>query len=247
MKITEFFDSQKRESQRLVDELAAHEATSPAMMAELTELDQQCIELAARLSAEQLAQSPKAISTEADLIQLRRKRDAIKHRFTLVRDDLHRRLETITRPLIEKHADRWLELARSLPDRYHCRQQQIIDQRGNVRCYQVEHNNAALIAAKDKILAARKGIIGMLHCSISDIEKEVQAFERQYELIDFDTLEVTEVTSAAEAKKFAPEAEGGDMDRGTQMPDGKIHVHPKPADPQIKNLANRISKLEAQL
>ena len=169
MNTKEFFDSQQKESQRLVDALAAHMATWPTIEVEYNHIDAGCIELAAKLSAERLAGSPRAISTEAELIQLRRKRDEFKYLFRLKQDDLQRQIEEFTRPVISETAENWLDLARRLPEKYQFEREYIENHNGVAVAARISTNADALQAAKNAILESRRRLMEMRHCTLAEI------------------------------------------------------------------------------
>jgi hypothetical protein len=207
--------------------------------------------LAHRLSAEKLAGSPRGITTEAELIGLRRGRDGLKASFQRIRDDYHRQLETITRTPIARTAEAWVNLMRSLPEKYEYERLEPARDldgrkvRGSVR---IRTNATALAAARTRILDARRELMAMQHCSLPQIRALIEKFEREYALFDLSILEAEEVSETRAADLLPDHRNPPSVHAGELFHDlgcASVFVKPAPASTQIARLAGRISKLEA--
>jgi hypothetical protein len=247
MKVSDFFNARYRESERLVQELEAHQALWPDIMARYAMIDGECIELAAKLAAARLAQSPSQISLEADLQRKRWARDAEKHRHSNKRDELHRQIESYTGKPIRKFAEECLQRAKDLSKKYTF---EILEpahdldgrrRRGSVK---ISHNWDRLTAAKERIFSGMREISEMRHSTLSALETRIKNLRAEFENFDYATLQVEEVTEI-QAKDMAPPKEDSSIpQKGTLMPDGKVWVHPQPDSPRVSQLADRITQLE---
>jgi len=108
------FDSQSKQSEKLVQELADHEKSWPAVKAAYDERDKECVASAAQLAAARLAGSPTALSIEVELKQRRLERDRTKADFSRQRDQISVQLEAITSPEIRRFCDEALQRAKDL-------------------------------------------------------------------------------------------------------------------------------------
>jgi len=248
--VKKLFDSQSRESEGIVKDIEAHQAKWPEVKNEYDRIDAECITLAAQLTAERAAGSPRALSTEADLIALRRQRDGIRHLHQLRRDELLRAIEEITRPIISEQAERMLDLARRLPEKYQFSKSSELDARGNARGVRIQTNAEALAAARDTILDARQKLLDMRHCTLAAIEEFIRAFDRIYELLDFSVLQIEEMTPD-QARDRAPKAHGTENNQTGIIvgPDPKDHIVLTNTTDSVRldNLAKKVSKLEEHL
>lgn len=247
MKVSEYLDSKKRASQQLVDELAAHTATWPAVLAEYNRLDAECIPLARRVLELREARSPQLAAAEATLKLARWKRDGTKQRHSLRRDELHRQIEAFTRDPIQKAVLDWIDLVRGLSKFYRFEKiEPSHDFDGKRKRYgvKVSHNADALDAAKKRIFAALNEVRDMQHCSLSAVEKRIAELNMEFSNLDISTMVVEDV-SEDQANDMKPQKQdSGDMDKATLMPGGKLHIHPRVTDGKVQDLSDRISKLE---
>lgn len=250
MKISEYFDSLKGENARLIKGLAEHMGRQSAMQTEYDAVDLECVKLAAKLAAERLAGSPRAIATEADLILLRRKRDAIKYNFQRIRNDFQQRIENTTQQIISETGEKWLKLARDLPEKYEYSRNGEIDPRGNIGHVRISTNAEALGEAKTLILQARRELLQMRHLSLSEIEQHIHKFERQYELLDLSVLTVEEVTPE-EALERQPGTEPMNISQSIYkypgMPSFVVTDPDANIAPRLKSLEKKISSLLMQM
>jgi hypothetical protein len=251
MKVSEYFDSRKRESQKLVEELAQHEAGWPAVLAQYNAIDGECVTLAGKLAAARTAQSPTAYELEGQLKQVRWKRDGLKRDHQLRRDELHRAISIFTGPAIHKFRELCLQKIAGLAELYRFEQltsARSSDGRRLQNTVKIQHNQAALNAARDKILAAMREAEAMQYFSLGDLEQCIVEFRKTFDAFDLDSLEIISVSEERLAE-MKPENRNpaGSGNVAHVFSDGSTHVFENPAaSAQIARLGDRLEKLEKQ-
>jgi hypothetical protein len=247
MKIKELFDSQARESSRLVHELEQHESTHGVMMVEYNRIDGECIVLAAQLNAEMAARSPKAGVTALELRSLRWRRDGPKHDHARKREDLQRQNETLTTPEIRPFCEECLNRVKRLIDARHVEREENYYTPEGTRRIRVRHNLAALNRSKDAILAAMSFVRSMQCHSLTEIREAILRYQAEFNGLDFNTLEVEDMSPDAardlEARQEPLKTEtayrAGNVLVGEA---GKLDSHS-----QAKELNDKFQTLKAQL
>ncbi len=246
MKIQEFFDSKKRESARLVSELDAHVATWPEEKKRFDAIDVQCIALASRWNNARAAGSPTVFELEAELIKLRRQRDSIKYQHQIKRDSLHQKIEVFSRPVITDAAEELLDSMKKLSGLYSFERvepaRDIMGRRVRETVL-VRHNGEALDKCRARIMELRKNLMEMMHCSLADIEDFIAAAKKEIAHFPLNTLEILEI-SETQAADMRPQPETTDLDKGTMIVPGVLHVHPRLDKNRVQGLANKVSFLE---
>jgi hypothetical protein len=244
--IQEIFDSQARECAKLVKELAAHDATWPAVKTEYDEVDGACITLAASLNAAKTAGSPTAFAIEAELKKLRWKRDGIAAAFRRKRDKLHAAIEAFTSPLIQDFHCSALERIKGLSKLYLFeRDEPVFDIFSDRKTVTIRHNGAALDSAKIQIFAAIKEIQNMRHAAVSDLREKIEKYNDQFADFDYSTMEIANVSESVARDMQPAKPDSAPPQLGMQMPDGIIHLFAPPADAtRIDSLSARLFKLE---
>jgi hypothetical protein len=248
MKVQDYFDSKKRESARLVQELAEHMATWPAVIRQFDEIDEQeCIPLARKWNDAKAAGSPKVVALEADLKQARWRRDGLKRNFGIRRDELVRQIESFTREPISKFHLEALDLARNIAKLYrYQRLEPAHDMDGKRRraTVRITHNTDALIRAKDLIFERIKEVQGMNLSPLADVKQRIAEIRQEFFHLDTSTMQIEEIEEHREPD-YRPTPDTGDSDKGMLLPGGGFHIHPPKADAaRINNLSDRLSKLE---
>lgn len=244
--LKEFFDKQSRESVEIKKQIDEHKKTEPAMWEEYNRIDAKCIKQAAKYNDEKVVESPKAITTGAELLTLRRRRDDVKFVYQHKLNQLRLKQEGLTRSLITKTAEKWMQYAKNLPNRSIAQSQSVIDRRGNVRHYAVKHNWKVLNEAEQKILESRKELMQMQHCSIPEINDFITKAENEFNAMDLTVLELEEVKTTERVKQLTEKRQPDNFAVGTLMPDGSTYIHPpKGTLPRLQNLSDRLEKLEA--
>ncbi len=254
MKITEYLDSKKRESQKLVDELAAHQAKWPEVQAAFDRADGECIALARDFSAYSIAGSPKALVIAGTLKKKRWERDGIKNAHTIRRDELFRAIDGINAEPISAAREYLLGIVRNLLDKYDFqRLERTHDESGRRVRYTVKisHNGAALERCKDRIFAILGQLDSMQHSTLADIENFVKKVKGEISTFDFQTMIVEEVKPdrAAELETVMRDANSTEnVVTASRMPDGSLYISPDTKiAPRLKSLESKIAKMETSL
>jgi hypothetical protein len=223
--IRELFDSQVRESERLVAALKTHEATFPSIMKEYTQIDGECITLAAQLSAARLAGSPTALNLEIKLKCRRWDRDRGKHNFRIERTRLHAELDSLTGPVIRSFHDEALAAAKNLLKLYKFER---LEKRFNptserhMYTITVKHNSAQLERAQAMIFTRISEVRNMQYSTLSALEEKITQCRRDFENIETDTLETAEVgEQTADSMRPRP-AEADRFDMAYPLGDGSL-------------------------
>jgi len=207
MKISEYFDRQKRESAKLAEALAAHMATKDEMQLQYDAADEKCIALAAKLRACLDAGSPRAISIDAELRKLRSQRDGIRSKFFRTRDDLQRKLEGFTREPIRKFCEQNYERLAGLPALYlfeRVEPSHNLDGKRLRHGVRVTHNADALDRARDAIFAGVRAVRDMRYCNLEDVEMRIKKLRREFDDFDCSTMQIEEVSEAV-AREMRPQ------------------------------------------
>jgi len=247
MKISEYFDSKKRESAELVRQLQEHLKKWPEVKAEYDRIDAECISLAGKLNAERLAGSPKALATESELKATRWRRDGTKHDHSLQRNKLHTAIEALTgKPIFEFH-HYCLDFVKNLSKLYRYERVEpshdIMGRRVRFNVV-ISHNSEALSKARDRVFECMREIDGMKYRALADIEKKIKEFEVEFAAFNLSTMRIEEV-SEHRAAEMEPTKESDDLDKGILLPGGAVRLlEKKGTDSKLDILAGRISKLE---
>lgn len=202
------FDSQAKESERLVQELAKHMATWLTVKAEYDRLDGEAIELAGKARAAQDAGSPTYIAILSDLKRKRYLRDDCKTRYQLELSRIRRELDELTGPPIQKfHLDS-LDRAKSVSSMYQfTRDEKFYVAERDVRMVKVSHNQQRLEAAMVLIFLRIREVRDMRYRSLSEIQAKIAESQRELDEFDFSTLEIVTVSeqTADDMRPHAPE------------------------------------------
>jgi hypothetical protein len=229
MKIADFLNSKRRESQSLCDALAEHEATKPEVDAEYNRLDDICAPLARKVSDLSIAGSPRAFEAQAELRRAKMVRDGVRAAYGRKREDLLRQIQALTREPINKFHDRCLQLVKGLSSLYQFSRLETVRNPFNDRVLvRIRHNGAALQAAQDLILRRMREVRGLQDCPLEAVEKRIGECEREFYLIDTSTLEVEEVSESV-ARTMKPSNPTAEL-----------------AGDRISNLSGRIAALEGR-
>lgn len=222
-KIAALFDSQSRQSEKLVAQLAAHQATKPEVQRQYDELDQQCIELAGKMRAALDVQSPTWISIESDLKKCRWRRDAVKNAYRRELERLQRELEELTGPPIQAFHLQALDRAAGLSSMYTFERDELFYvAEHDVRMVKVRHNQAALATAKDLIFQRIREVRALRYRTLPELQAKIAESQRQFDEFDFSTLEIVTVSEAT-ADLMKPHAEPDHLDKAhLLLPDGSI-------------------------
>jgi len=230
--LKDLFDSQERESVRLVEELEQHMAARSHMQKEYDTADERCIELARELAGLRLAESPRAMPVEVELKKARFLRDNVKYRWTHKLDKLRRELEMLTTPVITDFHLAWLEKAKQISSRYKFQRLEKKHNPFNDRLaytVTVKHNVAALDRAKVWIFEQIAAVRALNFSTLGAIKEKIAQCELEFHGIDTDSLEIAEVSesTAADMKPISPavaayrENLGNLNDRISQLERGK--------------------------
>lgn len=250
--LKQIFDSQSRESERLVKALAELEATWPTIKGERDRIDLECIALAHELGAQRLAASPRALETETLLKRKRWDRDRDPQEYRIRRADLHQQLDNLTREPIRKFIEFCLETAKAISALYKFEKvEKLFDPTSERRPYiiRVRHNGAALDRAKEAVFKAMGEVRVMDHCTLSAIQAKIEKHRADFEDIDVSTLETIDVSPDA-ADMMRPRAEPDNFQTGYIIGPRKedhIILSKKPEPGRISNLSDRLTKLEAKI
>lgn len=185
----------EKQSQKIFEQLQAHEATRAEMDNKYLELDDACIELAKQLSAEVFAGSPRAGHTNCSLGLLRRERDNVRTGWASVRELLIHKLEAMNLPEIRAFHELQLFRARNLLGR---RMTEFEAGMGSSdfdrRQVRVRHNFAAIAEAQKDLFDTLKRVRAMNMRPLAEVRAAIAAAEedvaeRQFA---FETIECTE-------------------------------------------------------
>ncbi len=198
MKITEFLSAKKAESAEAVKALRQHEATREAMLTEYNKLDEECIPLARELMALAAAGSPRQFEAQAKLKQARWNRDGVKNAWSRKRDALLREVQRFTDELIRLFHFRCLDLIAGLSKLYNFRRLETVKNPWTDKItVKIQHNAAALNAARDLIFRRLREVHDLQTSSLAELEKKIAACENEFRELDTSTLEVEEVNESA--------------------------------------------------
>jgi len=244
MKTTEFLEKQISESAKIRAELDKHLTTKKQVDDEYKTVDFQCIKLAERLLPFREAWSPEALEVESTLRSRRFAKDAILSRFMNRKQELERQLETFTRQPIAEFIEESLGRMKNLGRAY---KYQILehsrDPLTEKSTFRVKHNWAGINAAREKILAGIKEIRKLNHHPLAELLGTIERFRREFDGLDATAFDVEEV-DAVKDSLMRPTREPENFQKATLAPSGKVILHEQPSDPAVKDLANRITKLE---
>jgi hypothetical protein len=247
--VNEFFSSQEKESERLCKELEEHMAEWLEVKRQYESEDQKAIETAHQLGAARLAGSPTALSIEADLILLRRKRDGIKHVFQLRRDALHHEIETYSREPIREFSEFAIDSLHGLSQLYSAERvegmRDLVSGRKIRESVSIRHNARALDACRDRILELRKAAEGMLHRPLAEINNFIRDAKAEIERFPVTTMEICEVSEDKARDMLHPANEPSDIRESVyQFGLGMPNVITHKDTGKLGQLADRITKLE---
>ena len=243
-KLAALFDSQARQSEKLVAEFEEHMKLWPDVQRQYELLDAEAIALASKLRACLDAGSPTWISVDAELRRKRWARDGVKAKFTRERDRIFIQLEHLTAPHIRKFCDDALIQAQNMMRLQQIESSEVIGSTiSGIQTVRVTHNTAALVHARDTILDAIKVIRAMSHSSLPELQKQIAAYRGQFANLETDTWEISEM-SQDQARDLVIKEETLVPDKGFLMPDGKVIKLAKPDTPRIAELSGRLDKLE---
>jgi len=246
--IQEIFNSQAKECENLVQDLAAHEAKWPDVKAAAERVDlEECIPTAQKFSSARFAGSPTSFALEGQLKQARWKRDGIVSTFRRERDRLHDAIERLTAEPIRVFHQEGLDAMKGLSSLYQfTRDEPVYDYRRDVRMVTVRHNSQALGAARDLIMQRIHEVDDMRHSSLTALREKIAQCRTEIAEFDVTTLEVETVneTRAHDLAPKPPEASNKDV---TYIfgPRPEDHISIKAKDTgKIGELKDRITKLE---
>ena len=239
MKISELFQSQSRESERLVKELAEHESRWPEVERQYQEIDAACIVLAGKLAAARLAGSPTAFEIETDLKAARLGRDRLKHDFERERTRIHTALENLTLGEIRAFEDACLAALKSLPALSHV---ETLSSDGLSGRHRVTHNAARLEELKESILEAKRDVRTLVHSSLPKIRERIAEWRSKWESIDTRELVEAELTDVQVGILRPPREKETDPARGIVTADGNVFVHGEPASARLDRRLEKLAK-----
>lgn len=209
--MTQFMDiqrAQEQESARLCGLLEKHLATRGEMEARFDQADQECIQLASAATAERMAQSPKALESEALLRKRKYERDDIRAAWHKVRSDLERDIEVINGPEVRAFHESALKRMQEIAKLASVRREDVLFSReSGAKRILISHNYKVLAQGKQQILDGIHEIRRMLHCPLAEIRSRITELEHSFSAIDTESREVSELP-VSRADELKPETPG---------------------------------------
>jgi hypothetical protein len=106
-------------------------------------------------------------------------------------------------------------------------------------------NGPAIAEAQKRLMTAIQQLSALQNADIPTIVEFIESFESELAKLDLSKLTRWDAIpqSRVNDMKEIPIA-AGPLDKATIMQNGSIHIHPRPMEPAVKMLADRITKLE---
>ncbi len=106
-------------------------------------------------------------------------------------------------------------------------------------------NGPAIKRAKAMLLEAIKHLGELQNADIPTIQRFIATNESELAKLDLSELSQWDDLPKSRVDELKePASADGPVDMATLMPDFKLQIRPKPADPRVKALADRVGKLE---
>lgn len=232
-------DEQITESARLVKERLQHEATRDEMLAAYSELDEQCIRLAARFNSEALAGSPRALVTQVELKAKRWARDNVKHQWVRTRDALANSNHGLTEPHIQTFNQYCLDLANATLGLRHVTVENVIPRVDGTRTYVVKHNLDRLTQKREAIMAALNEVRALRDEPLSELLATIEKRKSALDEIDTEEVEGAELNEMQYGDMVARDEpkKGGS---GILLPNGEVAII---GESESARLGRRLDKL----
>jgi hypothetical protein len=108
----------------------------------------------------------------------------------------------------------------------------------------IRTNRPAIAEAQERLLTAIHQLGSLNHADIPTIERFIHGFEDELSKLDLSRMTRWDDIPKSRVNDLNEKPADGIIDKGMILPDGSVHIHPRPTDPKIAALGARISKLE---